>query len=76
MREVNLFLYTAAQLNARQQDELIENLRTIFSASEIVAIQTGIAYFRMLLYPRMKDEICREMAAQLYKVFTEHKERT
>lgn len=62
-------LFTAAKLSPEGQREFIDSLRDVLTDEELLAIETGIAYFRLLLYPELKDAMQKTIAEEMYKKF-------
>ena len=70
-QHMTAFFYTAAQLSADGQAELVEQLKQICTPEEVNALQIGISYFRQLIYKDLRDTMKETLATQLYKEFTE-----
>ena len=64
-------LFKAAQLNQDQQHDFLQRLSGVLTAEELQAVAVGIGYFRLLLFPELKQAMQQEMAAELLKEFKE-----
>ena len=64
-------LYELSKLPLHIQEQLIEELRKVFTPEEIKALQIGLAYFRLLKDPEFKEAMMTAMSMVLYDYFRE-----
>ena len=58
-------------VKAEKEQEFINLLKnsSVFTSEEIKAVETMIAYFRMLYYPKLKQAMKTALSETLYKEF-------
>ena len=67
--EIDKFLFNAAKLNGKQQEELVNGLKDILTGKEVESLLIGIGFFRMQMYPELKSAMKESLSAMLYKEF-------
>ena len=63
------FLFMAADLNAEEEAEFFEQISTVCSFDEMQALKIGIAYFRLLKYPELKQAMKAAISEELFRAF-------
>ena len=69
MVEYENFCFRAAKLTHEQQAELLDKIRPLVTAEQLQALQIGIAYIRLLMYPELKQAMKTAICAELMNTF-------
>ncbi len=67
--ETEKILFEIAKLDEKKQEHFLHSLENILNKQEIESITIGIAYFRLLLFPELKNAMMEAMGKELYKTF-------
>ena len=67
-KEEARFFMEAAKLSPEAQAELIAKLSEHCTKAELRAIEIGIGYFRLLLFPALRSAMVEALAREFYAV--------
>ena len=65
-KEEARFFMEAAKLSPEAQAELIAKLSAHCTEAELRAIEIGIGYFRLLLFPALRSAMVEALAREMY----------
>ena len=64
-------MFQLSELPPAIQEQLIDELRNVFTPDEVKALQIGLAYFRLMKDPAFKEAMMTAMSMVLYNYFRE-----
>lgn len=62
-------LFDIAELNKKQQADFFDKISSVFTEKELQALKIGVAYFRLVKNPELKNAMKNALAKQLYNDF-------